>query len=153
MSFSYLSSRVKTLYESLQILKIGFEHLTIETIQPYALQSIKESVKKSGRLLVLDFAARTGSFAKEIVGEISMSQDSGLMCPAKILTYPDSIEPTSHHSTKNLYYDDSEIFRTILTLLDKDLDNPEIQSLCNEISNRLNLTPHDVPNIYFKGPF
>ena len=153
VSFSYLSSRVKTLYEILQILKIGFEHLTIETIQPYALQSIKESVKKSGRLLVLDFAARTGSFAKEIVGEISMSQDSGLICPAKILTYPDSIEPTSHYSTKNLYYDDSEIFRAILTLLDKDIDVPEIQSLFNEISNRINLTPHDVPNIYFKGPF
>jgi hypothetical protein len=101
----------------------------------------------------LDFAARTGSFAKEIVGEISMSQDSGLKRPAKILTHPDSIEPTSHYSTKNLYYDDSEIFCAILTLLDKDLGNPEIKSLINAISDRLNLTPHDVPNIYFKGPF
>lgn len=153
VSFSYLTSRVKTLYESFQIIKVGFEHLIIETIQPYVLQTIKESVKKSGRLLVLDFGARTGSFAKEIVAEISMSQDSGLICPAKILTHPDTIEPTSHYSTHNLYYDDLEIFSTILTLLEVDLDDPEVRNQLNKILNRLNSTPHDVPNTYFRGPF
>jgi len=153
VSFSYLSARVKTLYESLEILKVGFEHLTLETIQPYALQTIKESVKKSGRLLVLDFAARTGSYAKEIVAELSMSRDSGLVCPATILTHPDIIEPTSHYSTRNLYYDDLEIFLTILTLLEVHLDHPEVQNQIKQISNRLHSTPHDVPNTYFRGPF
>lgn len=153
VSFSYLAPRVKMLLPSFAALNIGVEHIILETLKPYSLDAVVESVENSGRLLVLDFAARTNSFAKEIVAEVVMKVKTNLEKSPKVLTHPDSIEPTSHFATDGLYYDDLDIFRTVIELLGLNLESSDVQTQFDSIQNRLRLTPHDVPNPYFKGPF
>lgn len=153
VSLSFLASRIKSLYGSFKRLDIGFDHIILETIKPYDLQTIVESVRVTGLLLVTDFAPRTNSFAKEVVSEVVMSSDLLMKKPPKILTNPDVIEPTSFHTTKGLYFDDKELFCAVLTLLEIDYRLPSVQAEIHLIQRRLSETPHDVPDNYFKGPF
>ena len=153
VTFSYITTRVKSLYKNLQRVGVGIEHVILETIKPYDLNSIKKSIDRTGALLVLDFAPSTNSFAKEVVAQLVLSSGTSLTKAPRILSHPDIIEPTSFFLTKNLYFNDRMIFEEIVTLAGFDISDSNFRDEQVLIERRLEELPHDVPNSYFKGPF
>ena len=58
---------------------------------------------------------------------------------------PDHIQPTSFALTKNFYPDYISIIKEISSLLNISLEWKKLQEK--------QVTPHDIPGTWFKGPF
>lgn len=154
VSFSYLSSRVRALYPVFSFLGIGIKHVILESIKPYDLDSIMRATNDTGRLLVLDFAPRTSSFAKEIVSEVVMSSTETLKQPPRVLTLPDYIQATSFLLTNQFEFSDEDLVMELMQLTGVEaLSKDEVHAIISKVLEVDIRPPHDIPNPYFKGPF
>ena len=63
VSTSYMTQEVKSLYNDLKKNKISVDHLDLISIKPIDSKNIIKSVKKTGRLLVLDTGFKTNSIS------------------------------------------------------------------------------------------
>ncbi len=124
--------------------KISCELIDLRTISPIDYLTINRSVKKTGRLLVLDTDNANVSVASEIVARISMNLFNFLKTAPKMIALPDVPTPSSFGLTKNFYPGSKEIVEKILKILKKSINT-------NKLSNSNDL--HDVPGSWFKGPF
>lgn len=76
------------------------EGLSLEVIDPRTLlpldkPTILRSVRKTGRLVVVEEACRTGSFGGEVAGMVAEEEFSSLKAPIKRVTAPDTPVPAS----------------------------------------------------------
>lgn len=145
ISMSYMTIEAIT---ALKILKdnfnIGAELIDLKTIKPLDFQAISSSVKKTGSLLVLDTGFEFCSVASEIISIITTKYFKYLKrAPARI-AMPDVPEPTSPWLTKGFHANADKIVIEALKVLG--IKNKKKKFL-KEIS------PHDVPGEWFKGPF
>ena len=101
-------------------------------------------MKKTGRLLVLDMGATTGSVAGEIIAKISINKFDILKSAPSRIAMPDIPVPTSFGLTKNFYPSTNTIIEKIFSIMKKDIkfDKKKFKKI-----------PHDVPDKFFKGPF
>jgi len=124
---------------------VSAEVLDLRTIRPIDWHGIFESVRRTGRLLVLDSGFTTGSVAGEVIARVSMELFNELSGPPRRLAMPDIPEPTSPALTKGFYVRAGDVVNAALGLLCK----PNV-SVIDEIPEPV---PHDVPGSWFKGPF
>ena len=146
ISMSYMtveSMRAAIFLESK--LNISIEVIDLRSIKPIDWEIIFKSVKKTGRVLVVDTGYTTGSVAGEIIARIMIDNFRNIKSPPARLAMPDVPEPTSFALTKNFYVDAKDIAEKILHILSL---NPSV--LKNGFKKNKN---HDVPDEYFKGPF
>lgn len=88
--------------------ELGDDNVSVEVIDPRTLApldtaTIVESVRKTGRLLVVDPASRTCSAAAEIAATVAERAHSFLRTPVRRLTAPDVHAPFSPAMEKPLY--------------------------------------------------
>lgn len=126
---------------------LDVELIDLRTIKPLDEETIVQSVKKTGRLLVLDGDWKTSGIAAEIIALVTEHCWNELKEPPKRLTYPDSYTPTSW-ALANHYYPDSYVIA--IELLGK---RPEGRTLHAELMQRRMSIPLDVPDSTFTGPF
>jgi pyruvate/2-oxoglutarate/acetoin dehydrogenase E1 component len=99
----------RTVRMSLQVAEsLEEDNLSIEVIDPCTLlpadwDTIFRSVKRTGRLLVVDPATRTGSFASECVARVAMNSEIRLKAPPVILATPDVHTPFAPAMERNMY--------------------------------------------------
>lgn len=125
---------------------IHIEVIDLCVIKPIFWKNIFKSIKKTGRVMVIDTGAYTGSVSSEIISEICIKNHTMLkVAPIKI-AMPDFPEPTSYALTKNFYFDKIKIIRNIKKIL--------------RIKKKLNIETeikkpkyHDIPGKWFTGPF
>ena len=145
VSMSYMTIEALHAYDVLQKVGISCEIVDLRTIRPIDWETIKTSVAKTGRLIVLDTGTKTLSVAGEIIASVvEECWDAIKMAPRRV-TLPDSPEPTSFALTKDYYVDALAIVELVLDMLDK-----------REMMSSIFVTkrsPHDVPGDWFKGPF
>jgi len=145
ISMSYLNIEALYAADYLKSKDISCDVIDVRTISPMDWNFIFDSVKKTGRILVLDSGFENGSVAGEIISEVSIKLFKYLKTPPSRLAMPNVPEPTSFGLTKDFYIRSKDIAKQCLEImgepnlnLDKDL--PE------------NI-PHDVPGSWFTGPF
>ena len=143
---SYLVHEAKIALQHLKKYNISCELIDIRVVQPLDWSTIERSVKKTGRLLVLDTGHSNISLASEIVSHASINYFRYLKRPPVKLTMPDIPEPASYGLTKRLFIRPKSIIKEILKVL-KIKNNKIIESAQKEP------IPHDIPGKWFKGPF
>ena len=145
VSMSYLN--IEALYAANYLNKknISCEIIDVRSISPYDREFIFNSVTKTGRVLVIDTGFKNGSFAGEIITEISTCLFNLLKSPPARLAMPDVPEPTSYGLTKEFYIRSKDIAQQCLKMM----DTPSTD-LVKELPEP---TPHDIPGAWFTGPF
>lgn len=143
---SYLVHEAKIAIEHLNKFNIDCELIDLRVIQPLDWNTISNSVKKTGRLIVLDTGHNNLSFASEIISRASTKIFRYLKSSPIKLTMPDSPEPASYGLTKGLFIRPKKIVSEILKILKINKKN-----ILRSVNSEPN--PHDVPGEWFKGPF
>ena len=143
---SYLTAEARRAVDYLSEFKISCELIDLLSLKPIDWETIKNSVAKTGRLLVLDSGYTTGSLAGEIVAKIAMESFEFLKSAPVRLAMPDIPEPASFGLTKGFYISAKEIVESILEIMKINsssiIENAPAEDFL-----------HDVPGAWFKGPF
>ena len=141
---SYMTLEAVKAIEMLKQDGISADLIDLRVINPFDETIILESVKRTGRLLVLDTGCYNGSFAGEVISRVAESSFKYLKKPPVRIALPDLPTPTTR-ALANYYYPlPHNIATAVYKLLDKE-PRPE-----PEISPTDYL---DVPDSSFKGPF
>ena len=77
---------VKTVLETLSNLNYNAEVIDLRTISPWDKEAVINSVKKTGRLVIVSEAVRTGNFASEIIAEVNDKALLNLDAPVERVT-------------------------------------------------------------------
>jgi pyruvate/2-oxoglutarate/acetoin dehydrogenase E1 component len=146
VTWSYPTLEVMKAVEYLEQQGISAEVLDMQTIRPMDMPAIKESVRKTGRLLVVNDAWKFGGLAGEVIAAISEDESVTLKARPQRLTYPDFPSPSTHGLTKHYYNGPREIVAAVGRVMGKTVD---LTAVTEYQSKRT----HDVPDQNFKGPF
>jgi pyruvate/2-oxoglutarate/acetoin dehydrogenase E1 component len=109
-------------YEALQAANLlaaetSVEVIDLRTIKPLDVQCILASVKKTGRLLVVDGGWKSFGISAEVASTVAEKAFSELKCPVKRLALPDIPAPASQYLEKGYYIRREHIKNAILELL------------------------------------
>ena len=144
-SLSYMTIEALQAIRKLEKRGISCELIDLRTTSPLDWKTVKQSIKKTGRLLALDSSSKSFSVSSEVVARVSMECYEHLKCAPTRLALEDLPSPTSFGLTEKYYVGAKDIFISIVKLLGK-------ENLATDISFPKN-HPHDVPGDWFKGPF
>ena len=127
---------------------VSVEVIDIRTLRPLDEDTILTSVKKTGRLIVVDSSYITGGIGAEVAAMAAEKAFKDLKSPIKRIGLPDCPCPTSPGLSKYYYPRASHIVKAIKETLgiaeSKAIDDFETLDAS---------VPHDVPDKYFTGPF
>lgn len=125
---------------------INAEVLDLRTIKPLDQDMIKDSVRKTGRLIVVDGAWESFGVSAEILALTVSNLFGSLKCAPVRIAFPDVPTPTSWALANHYYPNSIDIInaaRNILQLSKKEVEGFGIKQ------DR----PRDVPDNSFTGPF
>lgn len=146
VTWSYPTLEVMKAVEYLEVQGVSVEVLDMQTVRPMDYPSIRKSVQKTGRLLVVNDAWKFGGLAGEVIASICEDESVFLKSRPQRLTYPDFPSPSTHGLTKNYYNGPAEIVAAVAKVLGQSLDMSAVTEYQNQRT-------HDVPDQNFKGPF
>jgi len=129
---------------------ISVEIVDIRTLKPLDKETLLNSVKKTGHVLIADPDWKTCGFAAEICSLIAEEAFDTLKVPPKRLTFPDRLTPTSWALANHYYPTAKDIAITVLEMLKRPT---KARALVTQILNEKMATPLDVPDKSFTGPF
>ena len=98
---------------------IGAEVIDPRTIAPLDLNTIVNSVKKTGRLVLVDQAPRHASVAVMIAGEIAEHAFAYLKAPVRLVTAADTPVPFSEPLENFVLPDSNKIIRAVKSVLQR----------------------------------
>jgi pyruvate dehydrogenase E1 component beta subunit len=150
-AFSYMA--IESLVAAralLAAMDVSVEVLDMRCVRPLDSGSVIESVRKTGRLVVVDTATRAGSIAGELISQVLEHAFDCLKARPVRLASPDHPAPTSHFMNDDYYPTSKTIADGVLDLLGKTGQSPHYEELCR-LTRRSG--PHDTPNREFRGPF
>ena len=137
-----MTPEIKNIYKRLKDKNIDFEHIDLICCKPLDTKSIVKSVKKTGRVIILDTGFKTNSISSEIITLINENCFKDLKHRPIRITAPDIPEPTSYGLTKFYYHDSHNILSKILSIFNKKIKKQKLKK-----------SHHDIPGEWFKGPF
>jgi len=146
IAFSYMVIEALFAAKVLEKLGIDAEVLDLRTIRPMDTNSILESVKNTGHLVVADQAWKTGSVAGEIIALTAEDAYGYLKAKPIRISLPDIPSPSSPGLTKHYHPRAIDIVNSVLKMLGKSTKTEEELGIVQK-------TPLDIPNKEFKGPF
>ncbi|MFH1451195.1 MAG: pyruvate dehydrogenase complex E1 component subunit beta [bacterium] len=113
-SFSYMALQALAAAEDLENQEISTEVIDLRSIRPLDKKLLFESVKKTGRLLVVDSGWKTGGVAAEISALVSEEVFGSLKSPIARICLPDAPAPVSSVLEKAYYFGKSEIIQAAI---------------------------------------
>jgi pyruvate dehydrogenase E1 component beta subunit len=116
VSSSYMTVESLKAAEYLEKQDISVEVIDLRTIKPIDTSLIIESVKKTGRLVIVDGGWRTCGYAAEISTLVYENVFDKLQSPVARLTLPDCPAPASSVLEKAYYITAADIIRTVRKL-------------------------------------
>ena len=122
---------------------ISIELIDMRSVRPIDWGMIFKSIKKTGRLIVLDSGSHNISVASEIISRSTENCWKYFKSKPLKVGLPDNIQPTSYKLTKDFYPNYLSIIKLISNLLKikVNFDDLNVES------------DHDIPGNWFKGPF
>jgi acetoin:2,6-dichlorophenolindophenol oxidoreductase subunit beta len=146
VSWSYWLLESLKAAEFLKQQGISVEVIDLCSLRPLDFETIKKSVLKTKKILVVDGAWRQGGFAAEIITRVCEDEDIILEAKPCRVTYPDFPSPSTPGLTRYYYPTLEKIFRAVSKLLGVELQTNDVDLY---VAKRV----HDVPDANFKGPF
>lgn len=119
--------------------------IDLRTIRPLDWEAIEASVRRTGRLLILDTGFLTGSVSGEIVARAAEHWWDHLASAPRRLAQPDVPEPTSPALTAGYHIRAEHVVAAVAEMLARTIDARPL------VAQRKH--PHDVPGDWFAGPF
>jgi pyruvate/2-oxoglutarate/acetoin dehydrogenase E1 component len=129
---------------------VEVEVIDIRSIRPLDHSTVSASVRKTGRLLVVDTAFETGSVSGEIVYRVAHDAFDALRAAPARLGMPDYPVPTSPFMTDGYYPGPQQIADSVLDLMGLAKTGSAYGLLRNALTNK---GRHDTPHRDFTGPF
>lgn len=127
--------------------KITFDLFDLNVLQPLDTSQIINSVKKTGKIIVIDSGFKNFGVGSEIISRISESCMEKLKSKPLRIGLPFIPTPSSRFLA-NYYYPNK---KTILSSILKILNKQKIEKkLLRKVEPNI---PVDVPDLSFKGPF
>ena len=123
----------------------------LRVVRPLNIKSIKESVRKTGRLITIDTGFRLFGIGAEIVAQVAEDCFSSFRCPPARLGLPDHPNPSSRGYLPGLYPDASTILRVSASMLS--WNATQVSNSLKDLEARKPEHSLDVPDPSFKGPF
>ena len=145
VSMSYLVIEAMLAADYLNKHGVECEVLDLRTIKPIDWPAIYDSISHTGRLLALDTGHLTGSVAAEVVARVTQHCFEQLKAAPRRLAMPDVPEPSSPGLTKGFYVRANHIVSEICAMMNLPREIREGAPAESEL--------HDIPGIWFKGPF
>lgn len=145
VSMSYMTIEAVHAVDHLASQGLACDLIDLRSVRPIDWLTIKASVKRTGRLLVLDTGTLTGSISGEIVAHIASHCWQDLKVAPQRMTMPDFPEATSSALTRGYHVRSEQIAEMVGFMLSRKV---EFLSLTQQRKY-----PHDVPGDWFKGPF
>jgi pyruvate dehydrogenase E1 component beta subunit len=145
VSFSYFAAKIISLNPLIKKYGLNLDLIDLRTLSPIDWETIYRSVRKTGRLAVIDHSASTSSLAGEVIAKVSENCFKYLKSAPCRITSPDLPEPTSFGLTKFFYISDEELVSRLFRAAGVEINSKLIFKTGNQ--------PHDVPSSDFKGPF
>ncbi len=146
VSSSYNTLEALKAAEILEKNNIKAEIIDLRTVKPIDESTIINSVKKTGKLIVLDNGWRTIGFAAEIIALVTEKAFSSLKIAPQRITLPDAPTPTSCALANYYYPKIIDIINSVMTALNLPKKTEEQLGIYHS-------TPLDVPDKTFTGPF
>ncbi len=145
VSYSYMT--IEALHANDILLNEGFacDIIDLRSLKPIDWETILDSLKKTGKLLVLDTGNEMCSVAGEIIAKIATEHFDLLKSAPGRVALPDIPTPTSPALSKYYYKRAEDIVLEAGKILNHKFD---ITKIMNKRS-----FPDDVPGDWFKGPF
>lgn len=147
---SYMTIESLAAVDLLQKLGYSIELIDIRSIKPLDIKAIVNSLKKTGRLLVVDASWKTLGLASEILAQTTQRAFGFFKTAPQTLCLPDVPTPTSWKIAEKYYPTVVDIISKTLMMLGE--KKTKIDKICQEYTNSIK-TPSDVPDTSFKGPF
>lgn len=147
VAFSFMVVEALLAAKALAELGIDLEVIDARAVRPLDMTTVIQSVSRTGTLIVVDTAWKTGGIAGEVVAGVTEAAFGSLRRPPLRVALPDIPAPTSPHLTKDYYPDALHLARAIVVHLGAAVPDGEL------VSRLLRTTPHDVPQREFRGPF
>jgi pyruvate dehydrogenase E1 component beta subunit len=146
VSSSYMTLEVIRASELLKKDGISVEILDLRTIKPLDRNTIEESVRKTGRLIVVDGAWESFGVSSEVLAFVSSNLFNLLKSAPARIAFPDVSTPTSHVLSACYYPRAINIANKVRSMfgLLENLDE-EVRVISNILL--------DVPDKSFMGPF
>ncbi len=145
VSMSYLTIEAQIAEKYLRKNGVSVDLIDLRSIKPIDMKAISESLKKTGKILVLDTGFTTCSVSSDIISRVLINNFEFLTHPPAQIAMPDVPEPTSFGLTKSFYKRAADIAKKVLDMMGIDSLDP-----FNDLPPP---APHDVPGDWFKGPF
>lgn len=95
------------------------EVIDVKSLSPLDSQTIINSVKKTGRLVVVDPSWKSFGASSEIISIVMQKIKKKMKSPPIKITYPDSHTPASESLEKEYYFSEQKIFKKVLKLFNK----------------------------------
>lgn len=150
VSTSYMTTETLKAINVLEKTGISAEVIDLRTLKPLDDALIINSVKKTGRLLVIDSGYYTGGFAGEVIARVSEKAFECLNCPPQRITLPDIPTPSTPALSKYYYPRHIDIIKKVCEMLDKPSNKTDELIGPERKKDPINL---DVPDESFSGPF
>jgi pyruvate dehydrogenase E1 component beta subunit len=141
----YAHLEARKAVEFLQKEGVSVDLIDLKTIKPLNEFLIKSSVKRTGRLVVVDDTWKTCGLAAEIIALVC-EEGLALKSPPIRVTYPDYPSASSPALTKRYYNGPADIFLAVQKCLGKSLNSRPVIEYQESRA-------HDVPDQNFRGPF
>jgi len=151
-SFSYMTIEALQAAEALEtFFEVDVEILDMRTVAPLDVELVLDSVKKTGFLIALDTAHKTGSYSAELISQVVEKGFTLLKSAPVRIASPDHPCPTSPSMSKGYYPSALTITEEVLKMLKVNYkDTTAFEKLKKSL---VKISPDDVPNIDFLGPF
>ncbi len=129
---------------------ISIEIIDVRSLKPLDTESILTSIKKTGRLIVVDPDWKTLGFASEILAIAAEEAFFDLKAKPIRITYPDSLTPTSWKLANDFYPTSKDIARAILKIVGHPTKACKLLEKLLQLEENI---PLDQPDKSFIGPF
>jgi pyruvate dehydrogenase E1 component beta subunit len=129
---------------------VSVEVLDMRVANPVDVDSVIQSVRKTGRLIAVDTGWESGGLAESLVGKTAVRISSGFKSMPIIVASPDGPVPTSISESETYYKDAPEIAEACLRSLARVNESPWFDEVRRSLRGS---KPLDVPHLDFVGPF
>ncbi len=128
VSSSYSTIEIYKCYKELKSNGISFDHIDLLSIKPLDINVIYKSVKKTGKILILDNSShKICSIASEIISLLINLNHKIFKSKPVILTLPDIHQPTSYYLTKKYFISKKHLLSSIFKLVNKSIKTKNIK--------------------------
>jgi pyruvate dehydrogenase E1 component beta subunit len=147
IGISYMTLECIEAAKVLATFGIDAEVIDLISINPIDRETLVESVKKTGRLIVADHAEKSCGVSAEVITTICEECFSSLRSEPVRITLPNHPAPTGYSLAEEYYPTSSSIVRSALEVMGKDA------LLADALSKLPPRIKHDQPYEGFTGPF